>query len=472
MEAGLSTHTGTLLDRTAYPAADRVNRLVAGGSQLGVQLSRALDLPLREYLRALVPTPQTHWNVHRLRLAQALEKYLRAHGDPDVDETCDHLLRVPIMQQADHSNLVLDAETFLHNYLFYVASREAGAKVVLNHQVSIVSCIVRRTPVLGPTFLRSRGGLFAVFPFSKKTLKNASFCGLPGPMEMTFDPLEGTVHDVAADPVLGQLAGLRAQTAPAAYRQANDLIWRGLDIDHEVRRVGIDVDVVSECAALQVEDPTSPVHALLFDPAVRDAFLSAKQRLIAEPANLAVKNASPDFLWLRKGSRLHQVVLSGTGADAQWTVETDGAPLPVPMEPAAVAAALREGVLYVDRILTYLVRCLLPGVVAVGGTSQQDYLALYQRMFVTAHEEAPFLDDADLEHMRQPGLSVTGGRALLEPYGESLELIRHIGPQTRLADLDEAFLDRPVGETIGELRCVRHLERAIEARGLGAAAAG
>jgi hypothetical protein len=127
-----------------------------------------------------------------------------------------------------------------------------------------------------------------------------------------------------------------------------------------------------------------------------------------------------------------------------------------------VAAALRDRVLYTDRILTYLVRCLLPGVVAVGGTSQQDYLDLYQRMFVTTHEEAPFLDQAELDLLREPGLSVAGGRVLLEPYGESMELIRHLGPQTSLADLEKEYLDRPVGETIGELRCVRHLERAIE----------
>jgi hypothetical protein len=458
----LSTQTGTLLDRPAYPAADRVHRLVAGGSELGVQLARALDLPLRDYLRALVPTPQSQPNAHRLRLAQAVETYLRGHGDPDVDATCDHLLRVPIIQQADHANLVLDAETFLHNYLFHVASREAGAQVALVNQCSTVSCLARRAPVLGPTFLRSRGGLFGVYPLSKTTLKNSSFCGLPGPLEMTFDPLEGTRHDLAADPVLGPLTGLRAPDAPTAYRLANDLIWRDLDLDHGVRRVQIDEAVVSECVALHVEDPASPVFALLFDPAVRDAFLRAKRRLVADPGNLAVNNASPDFLWLRKGSRLHQVVLTGSGAEAQWTVETNGAPLPVPMEPAAVAAALRAGVLYADRILAYLVRCLLPGVVAVGGTSQQDYVALYRRMFVAAHAEAPYLDRADLERIQQPGLSVAGGRPLLEPYGDALDLIRHLGPKTRLADLDEAYLDRPVGETIGELRCVRHLERAID----------
>ncbi|GIJ47851.1 hypothetical protein Val02_47370 [Virgisporangium aliadipatigenens] len=435
---------------------------MTGGSALGAQLSRALDLPLRDYLRALIPAPQTRWNVHRLRLARALEKYLRRHGDPFVDETCDHLLRVPVMQQADHSSLLLDAQTFLNNYLFHVACREAGVPVALNHQCSTVSGIVRRAPVLGPTFLPTRGGLFGVFPFSKKTLKSASFCGLPGPVEMTFDPLAGTTHDVASDLTLGPLVGLRAPDAPTAYRRANDIIWRGLDLDHGVRRVGIDVDVVSECVALHLEDPTSPVSALLFDPAVRDAFLRVKRRLVADPSNLAVNNAAPDFLWIRRGHRLHQVVLTGSGHRAQWTVETDGAPLPVPMEPTAVAAALRAGVLYPDRILTYLVRCLLPGVVAVGGTSQQDYVKLYRRMFVLADAETPFLDRSDLEHIRRPGHSVAGGRPLLEPYGEAMELIRRLGPHTRLDDLDDAYLDRPVGETIGELRCVGHLERAID----------
>lgn len=457
------THTGTLLDRpAAYPAADRVHRLVAGGSELGVQLARALDTPLREYLRGLVPTPRSGANAHRVRLASAVETYLRAHGDPDVDEACDHLLRVPVIQQADHSNLLLDAETFLHNYLFHVASREAGAKVALVNQCSIVSCLARRSPVLGPTFLRTRGGLFGVYPLSKTTLKNSSFCALPGPLEMTFEPLEGTRHDVASDPVLGPLTGLKAEDAPTAYRVANQRIWAGLGLDEEVRRVQLDEAVTAECVALHLADPASPVFALLFDPAVRDSFLRAKRRLVADPSNLAVNNASPDFLWLRKGSRLHQVVLTGSGDDAQWIVETNGAPLPVPMEPAAVAAALRAGLLYPDRVLAYLVRCLLPGVVAVGGTSQQDYVALYQRMFLAADAETPFLDGADRERVGRPGHSVTGGRPLLEPYGESLELIRHLGPRTRLADLDEAYLDRPVGETIGELRCVRHLERALD----------
>ncbi|MEJ3741909.1 hypothetical protein WEI85_01225 [Actinomycetes bacterium KLBMP 9797] len=451
----------TLLDQRVYRAGPLVRRLAAGGSDLGSQLKDALDLPLRGYLRSLVPAPESVPNPHRLRLASAMEQYLHRHGDRDVDAVCDEFLRVPMIQQADHANLLLDHETFLNNYLYHAAAREAGVRFAVTSQCTTVSCLTRRAPVLGPTFLRTRGALFGVFPLSKTTLKNASFCSLPGPLTMTFDQIEGPRHDIDADPVLGRLAGRSAPDAPTAYRQANDEIWRGLAVDHQVRRVAIDESVVSECIAAHLGDPSSPVFQLLFDPRVRDTFLETKRRLVLDPTNLAVNRAAPDFLWLRKGARLHPVELVGTGARATWVVETNGAPLPVPMEPAAVAAAFRAGVLHADRILAYLVRCLLPGVVAVGGTSQQDYVRLYRRMLLETHAATPFLDQADVARISRVDLSRVGGRPLLELRGEALDMVRMLGPGTRLRELDEQFFDLPVGETIGDLRCVRHIERAM-----------
>ncbi len=164
-----------VLART-YPASAVVHRLAAAGSDLGEQLERALDRPLRTYLGALIPEAEPTYNEHRLRLVRAVERYLRAHGERDVDTVCDHLLRIPVIEQADHSNLLLDHETFLHNLLFHWASREAGARIALVNQCSTVSCLSRRTPVLGPTFLRTRGALLGVLPVAKKTLKDSTFC--------------------------------------------------------------------------------------------------------------------------------------------------------------------------------------------------------------------------------------------------------------------------------------------------------
>lgn len=78
---------GALLEAPTYPALERVHRLSAAGSELGRQLERGLDVPPRMYRGSIVPA-----------------------------SVCEHLLHVPVIQQADHSNLLLDAETFLHNY--------------------------------------------------------------------------------------------------------------------------------------------------------------------------------------------------------------------------------------------------------------------------------------------------------------------------------------------------------------------
>ena len=367
---------------------------------------------------------------------------------------------MPVIQQADHANLLLEPETFLNNWLFHLASAQAGARFAITSQCTTVNCLSRRTPPLGPTFLRTRGATLGVYPLSRTTLKNATFCALPGPLEMTFDRLDGAAVDIAADPVLGRLAGRRAESGPAGYHAANEEIWRGLDVDHGVRRVQVDESMAAECVALHLADADGPVFQLLFNPRVRGAFLRAKRRIVAEPGNIAVNRAAPDFLWYRKGARLQQVVWGEDGP----VLEVNGAPLPIPYEPGAVADALRAGLLYPDRILAYTVRSLLPGVVAVGGTSQQDYLPMYQRMLLDTHHEVPFLSAAEVHRLRRGDLSRLGGRALFEPTGEALEMIRHLGPSTPLPALAAEFLPRPVGEAAGGLRAARHVLRAIETR--------
>jgi hypothetical protein len=425
--------SGALLEAPAYPALDRVRRLQAAGSELGRQLERALDVPLRTYLGAIVPASRRGDNVHRHRLAKAVERYLSERGETDVDTVCEHLLHVPVIQQADHSNLLLDAETFLHNYLFHLANRESGARVAITSQCSTMSGLSRRQPVLGPTFLRTRGALLRVVPLSKTLLKDSSFCCLDTTVPMTFEVLEGDL-DVTKDPLLGSLVGNVMDDGPRTYQKINDRIWRRLDLDHEVRRVGIDEAVVSECVALHLEDPDSPITRLLFDAKIRDAFLDNKRRIVESPNNLTVNRATPDFFWYRKGARLHE--------------------LPETPDAQQLKKGLRNGDFYADRVLAYLVRCILPGVVAVGGVNQQDYLGLYRQMLLDTHRDVPFLGPAELVQAGRGDLTRLGGRPLLEPTGEAMELIRHLGPRTRLRDLEDAYLDRPVGATIGELRCL------------------
>lgn len=65
--------------------------------------------------------------------------------------------------------------------------------------------------------------------------------------------------------------------------------------------------------------------------------------------------------------------------DLYFLYET-GECAPIEISRDNVIAQLRAGNIYMDRMVAYLLRCLMPGVIAMGGTSQQDYLSEYQKI--------------------------------------------------------------------------------------------
>ncbi|WP_404955619.1 hypothetical protein [Streptomyces sp. 147326] len=449
---------------TDYPAEPFVRRLAAAGSDLGQQLAASLDLPLRAYLGTLVPSAPAAdgGNPHRRRFATTVTRWLRGRGVTDAEAVGDHLLRVPVMEAASHSNLLLDVETFLNTFLFHVAHREAGHRLMVVTQCSTVSCLSRRVPVSGPVFLRTRGSLYKVFPFSKRLLKDSSFCSLPGPLEMTLELVQGPGPCAEEDPVLRRLVGRTWQDAAEAYRVCNEEIWSQLPLSGPVRRIALDESTAAACVAEHLLDPSSPVRRLVFDPAVRSTFLAVKRELVADRSNLAVSRAAPDFFWVRRGSRLQPVLVHEGAGGAARVREAGGRPVPVPFEPEPVAAALRAGLLQADRVLAYLVRCILPGIVAVGGTSQQDYVRLYVRMLLETHRRQPFLDPADVATISAPGLSRLGGMPLVDMTGEAAGALSALSPRSDLTALERAVLDEPLGRTIGALPSARYLEKALD----------
>ena len=437
-----------------------ISRLVDAGSELGCQLREAAALPLRQYLRSLIPIQTGGSNPYLEYVARALADYLSSRNVKGIDDICSHLLSVPVIQQADHSNLLLDQETFLNNYLFALACREANVEIMITSQCSTVSCLSKREPVAGPVFLRTRGRLYKVFGFSKRFFKHASFCGLPSPITMSFEVIDKYDGTRRSDPLLSRFIGRTSTSAPEAYRRCNEEIWAELNHPANVTRIGVDESMTSSLAALHLTDPASPIHRLLFDRKVREAFLAVKRLLVASPKNLAVNRALPDFFWHRKQTRLVPIILLNAESTPNMVLETDGSSVSVEYAPSALAQALRDGILYVDRILAYLVRCLLPGITAVGGTSQQDYVRLYQEMIMETHRQQPFLDESDLESVRQKRLSRLGGAPLLELTPQQSETVQTLGRSTNLEVFAEMFLDEPVAKTIGALRCAQYIDPA------------
>lgn len=439
---------------TAVPpeAPALLGRLLNAGSEFGRELAGAWDTPLRAHLRTLVPAK---------RPASAAGRWLRllagAVAEAAGEDAGDSLLRWPVIQQSDHANLLLDEETWLNNVLFHQAAGDAGMPVAVTSQCTTVVCLSRRVPPTGPVFLATAGGRYDVFGRSRNEYRRSSFCTLAGPVTVELAPVDSAPLPPGR---AAALAGRRFADAPTAYRVLNDELWAGFGVDHRVRRAQIDESTTAEALARHVEHPDSPVRRLLFDPATRAAFLAVKRELVASGDNLVVNRARPDWFWLRVGPRLHPVVHTGRSS----VVETTGLPVPLDLDdPAEVAAALRRGDLHGDRILAYLVRSMLPGAVAVGGSVQQDYTVTYRAMLAAAQEREPFLDPADFAVALDPGLSRLGGRPLVEPPADWGGVGVADDPAALVADL----LDRPVRETAGGLGCAWFYDgnlRAAQAR--------
>lgn len=439
--------------RVFWPSDNFISNLCAAESSLGYQLRLARSLTLRDYLKGLVtnlPGP----NRYRDLLAAVIQDDLERRRASGSERAARQLLKFPVIQQADHSNLLLDSETFLNNYLFALACEFHHMDLMLGWQCSTVSCISKRSPMRGPVFLQTRGGMYRVLRFSNRFLKDSTFCALPGPFRVRLEPESGfTGKDT--DPLLSKLRFFQGDNACDLYRCCNDYLWPVI-VPGLIDRISLDEDTTSELVARHLEDPTSPIHRLLFDHNVRDVFVNWKHRMISDPYNLAVNCALPDFFWIRVDTRLKPLLLKGRGGKARFmTVPQDGE---VDLDtPRQCAHLLRTGKIYADRILAYLSRCLLPGVVAIGGSSQQDYVALYQRLFLRVDDEVSFLDDAGRKNLGNMSLSRVGGALLVEQNENLREALQTLGATQDAVETLNTFLDQPLGKCIGTLRDAQYL---------------
>lgn len=442
-------------------AAELITLLVAGGFAVGTQLEAARKQRLRTYLASLIPPPATSLNRHFHHVLGALEVYLRARGETAPERWLAALAQAPVIQQADHSFLLLDAETFLNNYLFARGLREHGLALGITVQCSSVSCIARRSPLRGSPFLFRSGNLYNIFGCSQRFYSKAAFCTLPGELTTAFVPCQPEGRSLAEDSYLGEFSGRTWPTALEAFRLINARLTDRLSPSFGSRLLVADDRWSAELLAKHMEDAESPLRQLVFAPQVRRSFLAAKRALIHSAQNIGVNRAEPDFFWFREGVRLRPLLWED-GAAPVFSREPGCERLPFAFAPAEVAAKLRCGELLPDKILIFLARCLLPGIQAIGGPSQQDYVRLYASMLLRCHAETGLLSAEEAAKVARADPSRLGGAPLIELDGAQTAEIENVTPRTDLAALLEPFLERPVGETIGTLSGARYLRAHVE----------
>lgn len=387
-------------------------------------------------------------NEHRTMLVSTLSEFLTAHGYEDPDSLCAAFSEDPIIQHADHSALLLEKETFLNNILLAIGYRMSGRGIMFANQCSTISCLSRRDPVAGPTFLRTNNALYNVFSFSKNFLKNSNFCCLP-PVTFSLQKMEGQSFVNEKETLLGALIGKAYASACDAYLDANQHVWERLSGYAGIARVGIDERLTTALAIKHLQNKNSPYFRLLFDPRVRSAFLAVKTDFLSSESNRAMSKLSPDFFWLASNGKLSPLRAQANGENVILVSDQKT----LNLNQCSIVSALENGKLFLDLFSSYFLKCILPGVVVVGGTSQQDYLSHFMEIIFETHQIAPFLDNEIIPDE----LSRFGGAPLLELTSEENQFIQRLNISSDLDGFFTNHINRSLMDTIGSFNSASYL---------------
>lgn len=388
-------------------------RLMNDGFILPQKIADHLHQPLDSYLKSVIPGPKIEKNSAYYSLVEVMERYLEKYRDPACGSIQSLLDKTPIIQQADHSHLLFNQETFLNNILHARGVALNGHSHIFVSQCSTVSCLSRRSPPAGPFFLNIDDGFYKISPVSNRTMKDGNFCTIPGPISLEPIHLAGPKNHYFEE-FLSAVAKGTYETPQAAFRFVNNEIWGMFAHESPIQRISFDEDLTSMLAIFHLQDKSSPLYRLIFDQRIRRAFLSIKRHYIAHQKAKSVNFPTPDFFWLKKKSKLRALECDISGSTDRYIVFENGEYIDFDVTPENVIKGLEKRYIYVDRIISYLLRCILPGVVALGGTSQQDYMNLYQKILLELHEETSLFDDFPIKEMCAPHLSAFGGAPLIE----------------------------------------------------------
>ena len=436
----------------------RLYKLSVEGFRSAQILLEARNMTLKNYLKKIIPkTLRIANNSHFDSVLSSIAMYLDQRGVSidRIENICNHLKKFPVIQQADHSNLLLDMETFLNNYLFSIGSKEAGANQIVVSQYSTVSCVCSLKPLIGPAYIRTRNNLYKILPYSKQKLKKSNFCCLTEPLETSFELLKGT--ELKNDPLINNLSNRKFSSGTEAFWICNNEIWDSLNSKYCIPRAAIDESVTSELLAMHITDKNSPIRRLLFDIDVRDNFLKIKRSFVHSSKNRVMNRSIPDFFWYRSNSMLYPLELRGIDKKAKFYIAEKNIPFPISYTPHDLAAALRNGLLYGDIILSYFARCLLPEITTIGGLSQQEYVEHHRNIFLDTHSSSSFLTKDEVQSLMRDDLSQLGGYPLLELDTHVKSILSWIDSNTDLDSFINNILPIPVWKTIGHLTCSDYL---------------
>jgi hypothetical protein len=214
-------------------------------------------------------------------------------------------------------------------------------------------------------------------------------------------------------------------------------------------------DLSSKVWGIAIDRGNNALHSLLFQPVIRSSFLAAKKAVLASSANLVLRDTS-DFFHYRRGNELKPTRLVETSTGPIFVDGTNGNVLSIPINEIGIKNSLEQGDLFPDLIMSYIALSIFPEVVALGGSSQQEYLPIIVKVILETHAKTAFLTAAEHERLSNSNTSRLSGAALIALTPNQRRVIGLMNSKTDLDSFESELLYTTLGPSLGDFDYYRY----------------
>jgi hypothetical protein len=364
----------------------------------------------------------------------------------------NQFMESPVLQVADHSGLLYDKTIFLNNFLFQIILKENKLNYAFSKQCSRIKGQFNSTSFSGPGYLNLNNTNYNIFDLPKPFLLKSHIAAIN---DVTIKLVPTKIQDSLAlqsplPSLLTKLKGQKFDKAIAAFKSSNLKIWQELATPQKRKYVPFDEDLVSDiiCEYILTKNPV--VYNLLFNKNTRSEYLKTKNTLLNESNKAILKNTS-DFFYYKNGTELKPVKINTTN---NTLIESESnRAIPINLTPEDITKALKNRTLYGDLIFSYICLHLLPNTQAFGGTSQQEYLPIIQKILSTVDFHNKIFPESYSNQLKQSSKFL--GTELLASI-QTDNIVSQLENQMQLTSFENSFLNKNIGDLVGTLSKYSH----------------
>ncbi|MCC6932707.1 MAG: hypothetical protein IT292_05580 [Deltaproteobacteria bacterium] len=432
---------------------DVIRELNKRSFKAGKILCENWDVPLKDYLNSCVglknAAPGDAFS-RKVIAETTMENNLSAGLTPDDKLfVYNDLLLSPLIQLGCHIHCLYDQAFFFNCLLHQMAARNAHMRVLLGQLCATIKLLVCRSRLTGPAYLHLKDDIFKLFDISKN-IEAKTNTVLASSVKMIIEPL-GLITpryaNIRRPELIEPFCGETFTGAEDAFTKVNIRIWEQLNIVARKPLLYFPESFTGEILKRHIQRGEGQIFSLLFCPDVWKIFLSLRE--VISTSLYQELSIATDFFWYAHMGHFLPIKLGQKGKTPVMLLIQKGETVLCEMKPDNVLQLMEEGKLFPDLILSYLVLCVLPNSVALGGPSQCEHIQAIQEILWETHRVTGFLSPGVNQQSFCSLSSRLVTHLLIEDNPKYYSVISSLSGRTVVEELEQEIERKTIGQLVG-----------------------